>query len=59
VLLSGHHEKIRRWRRRESLLRTLSRRPELLYETFLTDEDIEILKDIKSVLETLTPKSAE
>lgn len=54
VLLSGHHDKIRRWRRRESLLRTLARRPELLCEARLTDEDVEILMDIKKVLEALT-----
>ena len=30
VLLSGHHEKIRRWRRKMSLLRTWQRRPDLL-----------------------------
>lgn len=30
VLLSGHHAQVARWRREESLLRTLQRRPELL-----------------------------
>ena len=30
VLLSGHHEEVRRWRRRQSLLRTARRRPDLL-----------------------------
>ena len=30
ILLSGHHEEIRRWRRRQSLLRTARRRPDLL-----------------------------
>src|SRR5205814_9467868 len=30
VLLSGNHAEIRRWRKRESLARTLERRPELL-----------------------------
>ncbi len=30
ILLSGHHEEVRRWRRRQSLLRTARRRPDLL-----------------------------
>ena len=30
VLLEGHHEKIRQWRREQSLARTLARRPDLL-----------------------------
>ena len=30
VLVSGHHEQVRRWRLRESLRRTLDRRPDLL-----------------------------
>ena len=30
VLLSGHHADIARWRRRQALLRTRERRPELL-----------------------------
>ncbi|MBI3813369.1 MAG: tRNA (guanosine(37)-N1)-methyltransferase TrmD [Nitrospinae bacterium] len=47
VLLSGDHEKIRRWRRRESLKRTLDRRPDLLEEIELSDEDREILGEIR------------
>jgi tRNA (guanine37-N1)-methyltransferase len=39
VLLSGHHEEIRRWRRRQSLLRTARRRPDLLAQACLTDEE--------------------
>ena len=39
VLLSGHHEEIRRWRRRQSLLRTALRRPDLLSKACLTDEE--------------------
>ena len=39
VLLSGHHEEIRKWRRRQSLLRTLERRPELLHQAELSRED--------------------
>ena len=39
VLLSGHHAEIDRWRRRKSLERTLSHRPDLLETAPLTDED--------------------
>ncbi len=39
VLLSGHHAEIDRWRRRQSLLRTLRRRPDLLARAALTEEE--------------------
>lgn len=44
VLLSGNHEEIRKWRRKESLLRTKQRRPDLLEKACLTEEDLKILK---------------
>lgn len=53
VLLSGHHEEIRKWRRKQSLLRTLERRPELLDKVELTGEDKEILKKIIIELQRL------
>ena len=43
VLLSGNHERIRRWRREQSLLKTLSRRPELLKGVFLAPLERELL----------------
>jgi len=43
VLLSGHHEQIRRWRRREQLRRTLARRPDLITGKALSDEDQALL----------------
>ncbi len=39
VLLSGHHAEVERWRRHESLRRTLLRRPDLLETANLTDDD--------------------
>ena len=39
ALLSGHHAEIVRWRRREALRRTWQRRPDLLAQAQLTDED--------------------
>jgi tRNA (guanine37-N1)-methyltransferase len=47
VLLSGDHEKIRVWRRTESLKRTLEKRPDLLEKAGLTPEDEEILAKLK------------
>jgi tRNA (guanine37-N1)-methyltransferase len=46
ILLSGDHEAIARWRRRESLRRTLQRRPDLLERAKLTDEDRAFLKTL-------------
>lgn len=43
VLFSGNHEEIRRWRRRQSLLRTLARRPDLFRRHQLTPEDLMLL----------------
>jgi len=47
VLLSGNHRQIERWRRKESLRRTLKRRPDLLEAYELTHEDEELLKEIE------------
>mgnify|MGYP000330213855 FL=1 len=50
VLLSGHHEQIRRWRRKEALRRTLLRRPDLLRKANLTEEDRRLLEEIQREL---------
>ena len=47
VLLSGHHEKIRRWRREQALRATLAKRPDLLHNAELDDEAREILERIR------------
>ena len=44
VLLSGHHARIRRWRRRAQLVRTRELRPDLLARHVLTDEDRRLLE---------------
>lgn len=49
VLLSGHHENIRKWRRKESLKNTYKKRPELLEKTELSKEDTKILEEIKGI----------
>ena len=46
VLLSGHHANIDRWRRIQSLKRTWERRPDLLDQADLTNEDIKYLKTL-------------
>ena len=48
VLVSGHHEAVRRWRLRESLRRTLDRRPDLLADRDVTDEERAILADLEA-----------
>jgi tRNA (guanine37-N1)-methyltransferase len=47
VLLSGDHDKVRRWRRRESLRLTRERRPDLLPLAQLTPEDGGLLREIE------------
>ncbi len=46
VLLSGDHQAVDRWRRRQSLQRTLQRRPDLLKKADLSKEDRELLREI-------------
>ncbi|MGD0275578.1 MAG: tRNA (guanosine(37)-N1)-methyltransferase TrmD [Syntrophales bacterium] len=48
VLLSGHHKEIDVWRRRESLRRTLKRRPDLIRKASLTEDDLKILKRLET-----------
>jgi len=48
ILRSGHHARIDRWRRNQSLRRTQERRPDLLENFELTDEDREFLDDLNS-----------
>ena len=45
VLLSGHHEKIYRWRLKQSLGRTWLRRPDLLDKRLLSDDERELLRE--------------
>jgi tRNA (guanine37-N1)-methyltransferase len=44
ILISGHHANVARWRREQSILRTLARRPELLAEAELTPAEIQWLE---------------
>lgn len=47
VLMSGHHENIRKWRLRESLKKTLQRRPDLLDNYQANEEEKEIINQLK------------
>ena len=47
VLLSGHHEHIERWRRKEALRKTWHYRPDLLKQGSLSDEDQRLLDQIQ------------
>lgn len=50
ILLSGHHENIRKWRKKQSLRRTLLRRPDLLEQYALNQEEEALLEEIKAEL---------
>jgi tRNA (guanine37-N1)-methyltransferase len=47
VLLSGHHENIRRWRLKQSLGRTWLRRPELIAARTLSEEETRLLEEFR------------
>jgi len=47
VLLSGHHEEIRKWRLQQALARTLSRRPELMQNRVLSKEEMRLLEALQ------------
>jgi tRNA (guanine37-N1)-methyltransferase len=48
VLLEGHHEKIRRWRKKMALAKTMAKRPDLLRNRTWTVEEKELLREIQS-----------
>ena len=47
VLLSGHHEQIRRWRLKQALGRTWLRRPDLIAARQLSAEELKLLEEFK------------
>lgn len=51
VLLSGHHENIKEWRRKQSLINTYLKRPDLLKEIELSDKDSKTLREYKNLKE--------
>ncbi|MCX7944661.1 MAG: tRNA (guanosine(37)-N1)-methyltransferase TrmD [Deltaproteobacteria bacterium] len=51
ILFSGNHERIRRWRRYQSIIRTRERRPDLFEKFCLTDEDKIIISQLEAAYE--------
>jgi len=51
VLLSGNHQAIAAWRRREQLRRTLQRRPDLLAHAILSEDDLKVLAELRGEIE--------
>lgn len=48
VLMAGHHKKINWWRRQEQIKRTLNRRPDLLENIMLSDQEQDYLNQLKT-----------
>ena len=46
VLMSGHHAKIEKWRREQSVIRTAKNRPDLLEKAELTQKELELVKSL-------------
>jgi tRNA (guanine37-N1)-methyltransferase len=55
VLLSGHHEAIRVWRRKQALRSTFLKRPDLLRDRVLTNEDQRLLNELMSEDVSMVP----
>ena len=51
VLLSGHHENIKKWRRNQSIINTYLKRPDLLKEIKLSDKEQIMLSEYKNLKE--------
>ncbi len=51
VLLSGHHENIKKWRRNQSIINTYLKRPDLLREIKLSDKEQKMLSEYKNLKE--------
>ncbi|WP_028550400.1 tRNA (guanosine(37)-N1)-methyltransferase TrmD [Paenibacillus sp. UNC451MF] len=51
ILLSGHHANIEKWRKRQAILRTWQKRPDLLESYPLTKEEQQWLKEIQQEFE--------
>lgn len=52
ILLTGDHAKIDKWRREQSLLRTLNKRPDMLEKAELTKKDLKFIEGLKSELKS-------
>lgn len=48
VLLSGHHQNVDKWRRKQSIKRTYERRPDMLENAELSKDDLKYIEELKS-----------
>lgn len=46
ILLSGNHPKVDQWRREQSIIRTIERRPDLMEDANFTKDDIKFIKTL-------------
>jgi len=53
VLMSGHHQEIEKWRLESSVMRTLLKRPDLLYKKELNNQEVAILNKWRREIETI------
>jgi len=51
VLLSGDHQRVAKWRKKQALKRTYLMRPDLLKKTELSETQKELLREIKEEIE--------
>ena len=49
ILISGHHENIKKWRKNQALKITLNKRPDLLEKAKLSEEDKKILSEVQNM----------
>ncbi len=59
VLVNGNHEQIRRWRRKSALAKTLRNRPDLIERAPLSEEDRDLLEEIRSEFSVLRSPFSE
>ena len=55
ILLSGHHANVEKWRREQSIIRTLKNRPELLEDAVLSKKEQKFLDELLRQQETEKP----
>ena len=55
ILLSGHHANVEKWRREQSIIRTLKNRPELLEDAVLSKKEQKFLDELRRQQETEKP----
>ncbi len=59
ILLSGHHANVEKWRREQSIIRTLDKRPDLLKDAVLSDKEKKFLEKLLKEREFLAESAQE